>query len=69
MDDSIELDRFTEGSIKVKFGISISSSLGSAIIDTLIRLIRFHIMPSKTPFLLSLADIDELKVYFNNLRN
>jgi hypothetical protein len=68
-DNSIELDRSTEGSVKVKFGISTSSSLGSAIIDTLIRLIRFHIMPSKTPFLLSLADMDELKVYFNNLRN
>jgi hypothetical protein len=68
-DNSIELDRSTEGSIKVKFGISTSSSLGSAIIDTPIRLIRFHIIPSKTPFLLSLADMDELKVYFNNLRN
>jgi hypothetical protein len=39
------------------------------IIDTLIGLIRFYIIPSKTLFLLSLADIDELKVYFNNLRN
>jgi len=69
MNDSIELNRSTKGSIKVKFGISTSSSLGSAIIDTLIGLIRFHIMPLKTLFLLSLADIDELKVYFNNLRN
>jgi len=68
-DDSIKLDRSTEGSVKVKFGIGTSSSLGSAIIDTLIGLIRFYIMPSKTLFLLSLADIDELKVYFNNLRN
>jgi hypothetical protein len=69
MDDSIELDRSTKGSIKVKFGISTSFSLGSTIIDTLIGLIRFHIMPSKTLFLLSLADMDELKVYFNNFRN
>jgi hypothetical protein len=68
-DDSIKLDRSTEGSVKVKFGIGTSSSLGSAIIDTPIGLIRFHIMPSKTPFCLSLADMDELKVYFNNLRN
>jgi hypothetical protein len=66
MNDSIELDRSTKGSIKVKFRISTLSSLGSVIIDTLIRLIRFYIMPSKTLFLLSLVDIDELKVYFNN---
>jgi hypothetical protein len=66
-DNSIKLDRTTEGRIKVKFGIGTSSSLGSADIETPIRRIRFYIMPSKTPFLLSLADIDGLKVYFNNL--
>ena len=69
MNDSIKLNRSTEGSIKVKFGIGTLSSLGSTIIDTLIGLIRFYIIPSKTLFLLSLADIDELKVYFNNLWN
>jgi len=69
MNNSIKLNKSTKGSIKVKFGISILSSLGSTIIDILIKLIRFHIMPSKTLFLLSLVDIDELKVYFNNLRN
>jgi len=67
MNDNIELNRSTKGSIKVKFGINTSSSLGSVIIDTPIKLIRFHIIPLKTPFLLSLVDIDELKVYFNNL--
>jgi len=67
MNDNIELDRFTKESIKVKFKISTSSSLGSIIIDILISLIRFYIIPSKTLFLLSLVDIDELKVYFNNL--
>jgi hypothetical protein len=67
MNNSIELDKSIKRSIKVKFGISILSSLGSIIIDILIKLIRFYIIPLKTLFLLSLVDIDKLKVYFNNL--
>jgi len=67
MNNSIKLNRSTKEYIKGKFGISISSSLGSIIIDILIRLIRFYIILLKTLFLLSLVDIDELKVYFNNL--
>jgi hypothetical protein len=39
MDNSIKLNRSTKGSIKVKFGIGILSSLESIIIDILIGLI------------------------------
>ena len=31
--------------------------------------VEFHIVKADTPFLLSLADIDRLKVYLNNLAN
>jgi len=55
--------------VKVQFGISSTSSIGSAIVNTPISQVEFHIMHAKTPFLLSLADMDKLGVYFNNLTN
>ena len=68
VDDLVLLDKSTR-EVNVKFGISSSSSLGSILVNTLIGQVRFHIFNTDTPFLLSLADIDKLKVYFNNLRN
>ena len=38
-------------------------------VNTPIGQVEFHIMHAKTPFLLSLANINKLKVYFNNLSN
>jgi len=38
-------------------------------VETPIGQVEFHIMHAKTPFLLSLADMDKLGVYFNNLTN
>jgi hypothetical protein len=36
-------------------------------VSTLINEVEFHVMLAKTPFLLNLADINKLGVYFNNL--
>lgn len=55
--------------VKVQFGIGTSLSLGSTRVNTPVGNVEFHIMPTNTPFLLSLADMDKLKVYFNNLTN
>ena len=55
--------------MKVQFGISSTSSVGSIVVETPIGQVEFHIMHAKTPFLLSLADMDKLGVYFNNLTN
>jgi hypothetical protein len=38
-------------------------------VSTLIGKVEFHVMLAKTPFLLSLADMDKLGVYFNNFTN
>ena len=38
-------------------------------VKTPIRQVEFHIIYTKTLFLLSLADMDKLGVYFNNLSN
>jgi len=43
--------------------------IGFAKVDTLIGQVEFYIMYIKTLFLLSLADMDKLRVYFNNFTN
>jgi hypothetical protein len=63
------LDETTKGQVTVQFGIGLTSLIGSAIVKTPIGQVEFHIMVIKTPFLLSLANIDKLGVYFNNLKN
>ena len=67
--DQVELNTTKKGAVKVQFGIGSTSSIGSALIATPIGQVEFHIMTSNTPFLLSLADIDKLGTYFNNLTN
>jgi alpha-N-acetylglucosamine transferase len=38
-------------------------------VETLISQVKFYIIYAKTLFLLSLANINKLRVYFNNLFN
>jgi len=53
----------------VQFGIRITASIKTADIATPIGKIQFYIIYTDTPFLLYLADIDRLQIYYNNLRN
>ena len=66
---SLQLDTTIKGQVTVKFGIGTTSSIGSVIIKTPIGQVEFHIMEATTPFLLSLADMDKLGIYFNNLKD
>ena len=66
---NIILDKTTKGIIKVQFGIRTSLSIKFTTVNILISQVQFYVMLLKTPFLLSLADIDKLNVYFNNLTN
>ncbi len=66
---SIELDPIKVEAINVQFGIGSIPSIGSLTIDTSFGLVEFHVIRADTPFLLSLADMDRLKVYFNNVEN
>jgi hypothetical protein len=68
-DHTVLLDETTKGKVTVQFGIGESSSIGSSTVNTPIGQVEFHIMLAKTPFLLCLADMDTLSVYFNNLTN
>ena len=45
------------------------SLIGSIVVTTPIRDIQFYIIKAYTLFLLSLANIDILSIYFNNLTN
>lgn len=55
--------------VYIQFGIGSISFIGSVIIQTPIGHMKFHIVKANTSFLLSLADINWLGVYFNNIHN
>ena len=65
----ITIDTSKAGAVGVQFGIGSTSSLGSILIDTPVGQVEFHVVKADTPFLLSLADMDRLGIYFNNLEN
>jgi hypothetical protein len=65
----IELDSIKVEAINVQFEIESILSLKSITIDISMRLVKFHVIKADTFFLLSLADINRLKVYFNNVEN
>jgi hypothetical protein len=55
---------------KMKFGNNPESTfLGTIAVETPFKTIRFAVMPTNTPFLLYLADINRCDVYFNNINN
>jgi hypothetical protein len=64
------IDTFTAGRYKVKFGNNHEiSSLGTIGVKISFGTIHFEIMPTNTPFLLCLANMDRYSVYFNNINN
>ena len=69
INDSIKIDCSTAGSANFTFGIGSTASLGHINLDTSIGPIIFHIMSVNTSFLLCLADMDKLGVFFNNVTN
>jgi hypothetical protein len=66
---STELDPIKAEAINVQFEIESTPSIESLTIDIPFELVEFHVIKADTPFLLSLADMDRLKVYFNNVEN
>jgi len=61
------MDTSTAGKASIKFGKGeATASIGTLQVSTEIRTINFEVLKAPTLFLLCLADIDRLKVYFNN---
>jgi hypothetical protein len=65
----IDLDHTKTETINVQFEIESISSVESLTIDISMRLVKFHVIKADTSFLLSLANMNRLKVYFNNVEN
>jgi hypothetical protein len=65
----IDLNFFRTETVNVQFEIESASSIGSLTIDTSFEIVKFHVIKTDTSFLLSLADMNRLKVYFNNVTN
>ena len=53
--------------INVQFSINLTALIKSVTVKTPISLVDFYIVKADTPFLLYLADIDRLQVYYNNV--
>ena len=53
--------------INIQFNISSTALIGLVAVKTLIGLVDFYIVKADTPFLLCLADMDRLQVYYNNI--
>ncbi len=66
---SIDLNRIKTDTVNVQFEIESIASLKSLAIDISMRLVEFHVIKTNTSFLLSLADMNRLKFYFNNVEN
>ena len=58
--DKVQLNESTRGTVSVQFGIGSTSSISSIKVATPIGTVEFHIVKVDTPFLLYLADMDNL---------
>ncbi len=65
----IDLIRAKTEAINVQFEIESIFSLKLITIDISMRLVKFHVIKTNTCFLFNLADMNRLKVYFNNVEN
>ncbi len=57
------------GVVYVQFSIGSTPSIGLLTVKSLVGIVDFHVVKADTPFLLSLANIDSLQIYYNNLKN
>ena len=69
INDNVNIDIMQTGAINVQFGISLIVLIGSVAVKTPIGLVDFYVVKADTPFLLCLADIDRLQIYYNNVTN
>lgn len=63
------LDTTNTGGADVQFGLGVTTLVGSVLVDILVGQVRFYVVYADTPFLLCLANMDALQVYYNNIKN
>lgn len=69
VDESAQLDTSTAGQQTIHFGKGSAVNLGTVKVQTPLGTIEFCVIPTNTPFLLCLADMDKLGVRIDNLTN
>jgi hypothetical protein len=69
VDADATIDDTTAGSVNVQFGIGSTPLVGSLTVRSPVGNVEFHIVKADTPFLLCLADMNALQVYYNNVKN
>ena len=70
LDRSITINRSHAGQHSIRFGEQETrESIGTIDTPTPLGIIRFHVLPSNTPFLLCLTDMDNMHIKFDNLEN
>ena len=70
LDRKVRLNTSRAGEHKIKFGDGDPKvSLGTADVDTPIGTITFHVLPTNTPFLFCLKDMDAMGVELRNKKN
>jgi len=67
VNNNTDINTIQAGAVNVQFGISSTALIKLVAVKTLIGLVNFHIVKADTPFLLCLADMDRLQVYYNNI--
>jgi hypothetical protein len=67
--NNIDIDTMQIGAVNVQFGIGLAALIGLVIVKTPIGPVDFYVIKADTPFLLCLANIDKLQVYYNNIIN
>ncbi|KAI1006957.1 hypothetical protein K3495_g1266 [Podosphaera aphanis] len=66
---SISIDKSNTGQHRIRFVKGETVSIGSINVPTPFGLVIFHVVPTKTPFLLCLKDMDALNIKFDNVEN
>jgi hypothetical protein len=69
IDFSIDQNVIKTETINIQFDIESARSIKSLIIDISFEVVKFHMIKTNISFLLNLADINRLKIYFNNVKN
>lgn len=69
LNNTIRLDKTMVDSVNFMFGIRKTSAIRTIYLKTQMDLVTFYIVKAAIPFLLSLANIDRMSVYFNNVKN
>ena len=67
---SLKLDKAWDGNVSVRFGVEGPlNAIGVGLVTTPTGKIHFQIIPSLSPFLIFLQDMDNIGVYLNNITN